>query len=187
MSVRPVFRGVVDRAFLLPNGQDGAAVRLADAGSFAAGLRSATRRAPWSRSATSVVTSGACWGRGARGVSVSSEPLHLVWFAGGGGSSCGAKMHLGRDVDYALNHDAVALRMHEVNHPGTIHMCADAFAAEPEELEHGRPIGTMWFSPDCTHHSVARGSAPKSERIRGLCWCILPWARRSAEAGGRRR
>jgi hypothetical protein len=31
MSVRPVFRGVVDRAFLLPNGQDGAAVRLADA------------------------------------------------------------------------------------------------------------------------------------------------------------
>jgi DNA (cytosine-5)-methyltransferase 1 len=117
-------------------------------------------------------------------VSVSSEPLHLVWFAGGGGSSCGAKMHLGRDVDYALNHDAVALRMHEVNHPGAIHMCADAFAADPEELEHGRPIGTMWFSPDCTHHSVARGSAPKSERIRGLCWCILPWARRSAAAGG---
>src|SRR4051812_7960669 len=93
-------------------------------------------------------------------------------------------MHLGRDVDYALNHDAVALRMHEVNHPGTMHMCADAFSAHPEELERGRPIATMWFSPDCTHHSVARGSAPKSERIRGLCWCIIPWARRSAEAGG---
>jgi DNA (cytosine-5)-methyltransferase 1 len=111
-------------------------------------------------------------------VSASLEPLHLVWFAGGGGSSCGAKMHLGRDVDYALNHDAVALRMHEVNHPGTIHMCADVFAAQPEELEPERAIGTMWFSPDCTHHSKARGSAPKSERIRGLAWCVIPWARK---------
>lgn len=44
-------------------------------------------------------------------------PLDLVWFAGGGGSSEGAKQALGKPVDYALNHNPVALAMHEANSP----------------------------------------------------------------------
>jgi hypothetical protein len=44
MSVRPVFQGVVDRAFLLPNGQNGAAVRL-DEGRLICGWAQA-RHAP---------------------------------------------------------------------------------------------------------------------------------------------
>lgn len=105
------------------------------------------------------------------------RPLDLVWFAGGGGSSQGFRQAMGRDPDYALNHNPTALRMHEVNHPRTTHLFSDAFAASPLELEPGRPIGSMWFSPDCTHHSKARGSAPKSKRIRGLAWCVIPWAK----------
>jgi DNA (cytosine-5)-methyltransferase 1 len=33
-------------------------------------------------------------------------------FAGGGGASTGIEAALGRAVDYAINHDAEALRMH---------------------------------------------------------------------------
>lgn len=105
------------------------------------------------------------------------DEKHATWFAGGGGSSQGFKQAFGRDVDYALNHDAVALRMHEVNHSGAITWCADAMAASPLELEPDCALGSMWFSPDCTHHSKARGGAPKSERIRGLAWCVIPWAK----------
>lgn len=103
-------------------------------------------------------------------------PLNVVWFAGGGGSSEGMR-EAGFAPDYALNHNATALWMHQVNHPDCTHLCDDATAVHPMTLEPGRPIRAFWASPDCTHFSVARGSAPKSPRIRGLAWCILPWAK----------
>lgn len=103
-------------------------------------------------------------------------PLNIVWFAGGGGSSEGMR-EAGFDPDYALNHNGVALAMHQVNHPRCTHLCDDAMAVHPMTLEPGRPVRTFWASPDCTHFSIARGSAPKSPRIRGLAWCIVPWAK----------
>lgn len=33
-----------------------------------------------------------------------------------------------------------------------------------------------WFSPDCTHHSKARGGKPKDKKIRGLAWVTVKWA-----------
>lgn len=42
-------------------------------------------------------------------------------FAGGGGASTGIEMALGLSPDIAVNHDAVALAMHAVNHPQTLH------------------------------------------------------------------
>jgi len=102
--------------------------------------------------------------------------LNIVWFAGGGGSSEGMA-EAGFAPDYALNHNGTALAMHQVNHPGCVHLCDDAFAAYPLTLEPGRKIRAFWASPDCTHFSVARGAAPKSPRIRGLAWCIIPWAK----------
>lgn len=102
--------------------------------------------------------------------------LNIVWFAGGGGSSEGMA-EAGFTPDYALNHNGTALAMHQVNHPGCVHLCDDAFAAYPLTLEPGRKIRAFWASPDCTHFSVARGGAPKSPRIRGLAWCIIPWAK----------
>lgn len=102
--------------------------------------------------------------------------LNIVWFAGGGGSSEGMA-EAGFAPDYALNHNGTALAMHQVNHPSCVHLCDDAFAAYPLTLEPGRKIRAFWASPDCTHFSVARGAAPKSPRIRGLAWCIIPWAK----------
>lgn len=103
--------------------------------------------------------------------------LVIVWFAGGGGSSIGLTKALGVEPDYALNHNITALAMHQVNHPNTIHLAEDAFAPDPASLGGGRPVDVFWASPDCTHHSKARGSAPVSERIRGLCWVVADWAR----------
>ena len=34
----------------------------------------------------------------------------------------------------------------------------------------------LWASPECTHHSLARGGRPRSEQSRATAWAILKWA-----------
>ena len=97
-------------------------------------------------------------------------------FAGGGGASTGIELALGRAVDIAINHDPEALALHQVNHPQTRHYCEDVFAVDPRAVTGGRRVGLAWFSPDCTHHSKARGGKPREKRIRGLAWVAKKWA-----------
>ena len=99
-------------------------------------------------------------------------------FAGGGGASLGVEMALGRSPDVAINHDADALAMHEVNHPKTLHLNSNIWQVDPNEVMPGQPIGLMWASPDCKHHSKAKGSKPLSRNIRDLAWVVVLWAKR---------
>ncbi len=97
-------------------------------------------------------------------------------FAGGGGASTGIEMAIGRSVDIAINHDPAAIAMHEANHPDTDHYCENVWDVDPREAAAGRPVGLAWFSPDCTHHSKARGGKPREQKIRGLAWVSVRWA-----------
>ncbi|WP_430470035.1 DNA cytosine methyltransferase [Thalassospira lucentensis] len=99
-------------------------------------------------------------------------------FAGGGGASTGIEMALGRPVNIAINHDANAVIMHQANHPHTKHLCEDVFAVDPVAVCKGRRVGLAWFSPDCTHHSKAKGGKPRSKKIRGLAWVVVDWAKK---------
>ncbi|MFD3261888.1 DNA cytosine methyltransferase [Paenibacillus lentus] len=97
-------------------------------------------------------------------------------FAGGGGASTGIELATGRSVDIAINHDPAAISMHRVNHPETKHYREDVWGVDPREVTGGRPVGLAWFSPDCTHHSIARGGKPREKNIRGLAWVAVRWA-----------
>lgn len=97
-------------------------------------------------------------------------------FAGGGGASEGIEQAFGRAVDIAINHDGEALAMHEANHPTTKHYREDVFAIHPGFVTGQQPIGLAWFSPDCKHHSKAKGGKPREKGIRGLAWVTLKWA-----------
>ena len=97
-------------------------------------------------------------------------------FAGGGGASTGIEMALGRSPDIAINHDATALAMHEVNHPKTLHLVSDIWDVDPRKAVAGRPVGLAWFSPDCKHFSKAKGGKPVEKKIRGLAWVVVHWA-----------
>ncbi len=97
-------------------------------------------------------------------------------FAGGGGASTGIEAALGRPVDVAINHDPVALAVHRANHPGTHHLTADVWEVRPREATGGRPVDVLWLSPDCRHHSRAKGSKPKSDSVRSLAWVAIRWA-----------
>lgn len=100
-------------------------------------------------------------------------------FAGGGGTSTGIEWALGPTaVDVAINHDPLAIAMHRINHPHTRHYCESVFSVDPWDVARNRDVALFWLSPDCTHHSRAKGGKPVSNARRGLAWTALKWARR---------
>lgn len=66
-------------------------------------------------------------------------------FAGGGGASTGIEAALGRNIDYAINHDPQAVAMHKANHPKTYHFCEDVWEVEPRTVTKGREVALAWF------------------------------------------
>lgn len=107
--------------------------------------------------------------RGQRGLIIDN-------FAGGGGASLGIEQALWAAPDYAINHDPIALGVHAVNHPHTEHRIEDVFHTDPRDLAKGRPIALVWLSPDCKHHSKAKGGKPRDKNIRALAWVAIRWA-----------
>ncbi|WP_234196231.1 DNA cytosine methyltransferase [Pseudacidovorax sp. NFM-22] len=102
--------------------------------------------------------------------------LVIDLFAGGGGASTGIEQAIGRPVDVAINHDAEAIGMHEINHPQTRHYRADIREVDPLAVTRGQAVGLLHASPDCTHHSQALGGQPRKAEIRSLAWQVLRWA-----------
>lgn len=101
-------------------------------------------------------------------------PMIIDSFAGGGGASTGIELALGRSPDVAINHDEVALSMHAKNHPATHHVINSVYAIDPRDLPaRGQRVGLSWFSPDCKHHSKAKGGKPLNKNIRDLAWVVV--------------
>jgi DNA (cytosine-5)-methyltransferase 1 len=98
-------------------------------------------------------------------------------FAGGGGASTGIELAIGRSPDIAVNHDPVAIAMHAANHPETRHLCGDVWDVDPVGVTNGETVDLAWFSPDCKHHSKAKGGKPRDAKIRALAWVVVRWAR----------
>lgn len=97
--------------------------------------------------------------------------LIIDCFAGGGGASVGIEMALGRQVDIAINHDPLAIKMHEMNHPDTFHYTEDIMKVSiRDRIKQDDVVKLMWASPDCTQHSRAKGGKPVEKGLR-----ILPY------------
>jgi DNA (cytosine-5)-methyltransferase 1 len=76
------------------------------------------------------------------------------YFCGAGGSSTGALQTGLVRVRTAANHWDKALETHASNHAATRHVLCDLSSFNPRRI----PAATIgWFSPECTHHSSARG------------------------------
>lgn len=102
-----------------------------------------------------------------------SEEIVVDMFAGAGGASCGLGM-AGIHVHAAINHDPVAVSLHARNHPETEHHVQDVYTLSPQWVTRGRRVGLLWMSPDCTHHSKAKGGAPTRDvRRRELAMVLV--------------
>lgn len=93
------------------------------------------------------------------------------FFCGAGGASVGIE-EFGVKVDFAVNHDQTAIRLHSRNHPETYHMTEDIFTSEVERFVAGRKVSLIWASPDCTHFSKAKGKTPRKQGIRMLPYAV---------------
>jgi DNA (cytosine-5)-methyltransferase 1 len=101
-------------------------------------------------------------------------------FCGAGGTSTGlleAAHELGVKMDLtAVNHWPVAIDTHTANHPAARHLCASVDSLNPRSLYKENELDVLWASPECTHHSIARGGKPINDQSRASAWCVTRWA-----------
>lgn len=101
-------------------------------------------------------------------------------FCGAGGTSTGlaracADLGLGLEL-MAINHWQVAIETHVLNHPGARHLCESLDNVDPRKMVPEGHLKILVASPECTHHSIARGGKPMSDQSRATAWHILRWA-----------
>lgn len=101
-------------------------------------------------------------------------------FCGAGGTSSGlyhACDHASVRLDLvAINHWTVAIQTHTSNHPDARHICAPLEGLDPRKAVPSGRLDILVASPECTHHSIARGGRPVSDQLRASAWHILRWA-----------
>lgn len=101
-------------------------------------------------------------------------------FCGAGGTSTGAVealQALGHRVELtAVNHWDVAIATHSANHPEARHLCASVDSLNPRHLFKEGELDILWASPECTHHSTARGGRPINDQSRATGHCVTRWA-----------
>jgi len=76
----------------------------------------------------------------------------------------------------AVNHWPVAVATHAANHPEARHLCTAIDDIDPRKLYEPGQLDMLWASPECTHHSIARGGRPISDQSRATAWCVIRWA-----------
>jgi DNA (cytosine-5)-methyltransferase 1 len=101
-------------------------------------------------------------------------------FCGAGGTSEGAVEAI-RALGFApqltaINHWDVAIATHTANHPTARHLCTSLDNINPRHLFKEGELEILWASPECTHHSVARGGKPINDQSRATAWCVVRWA-----------
>jgi DNA (cytosine-5)-methyltransferase 1 len=76
----------------------------------------------------------------------------------------------------AVNHWPIAVESHKKNHPDASHYCINLDAARPIEIVPEGYLDLLMASPECTHHSRARGGKPLNDQSRMSCWHVVRWA-----------
>lgn len=105
-----------------------------------------------------------------------SKPIVIDLFCGAGGESQGIHWAMGDDIElFAVNHWETACETHAINFPLDHTICQDIQTVIPTDLAKGRDVELMWASPECTHHSVARGGKPMDDQSRCTPFDIPRW------------
>lgn len=101
-----------------------------------------------------------------------------LW-CGGGGTSTGLRRaveKLGYKLELtAVNHWKIAVATHSQNHPDARHYCKAVDSVSPLELFPNRKLDLLLASPECVHHSKARGGKPRDEQKRADAWDLKRW------------
>ena len=101
-------------------------------------------------------------------------------FCGAGGTSKGlgrACSRLGYGLKLrAINHWPTAIATHQTNQPDAEHICERLERVDPRHVVQSGRLDLLIASPECKHHSNARGGRPMSDQQRASAWIVLRWA-----------
>jgi DNA (cytosine-5)-methyltransferase 1 len=107
-------------------------------------------------------------------------------FCGAGGTSTGlVKAVEELEAEYgiklrlklvAVNHWDVAIATHSANHSFAQHKCSGLTGVEPRSVIPGY-LDLLVASPECTHHSNARGGKPMNDQSRSSGADVVRWIR----------
>lgn len=87
----------------------------------------------------------------------------LDLFCGAGGSSCGAK-RAGAEIVGGVDLWPLATDTFQLNFPNAKVYPENIKDLSPEKVaREGGRVDLLLASPECTHHSVAKGNAPRDE------------------------
>lgn len=111
---------------------------------------------------------------------IKQKTIHAVdLFCGAGGTSTGlvnAVNDLGFEIKLtAINHWDVAIATHSKNHEDVAHFCQSIDSIDPINVVPGGRLQLLVASPECTHHSNARGGKPRSDQKRADAWLLMRW------------
>lgn len=95
-------------------------------------------------------------------------------YCGAGGTTTGAEQSGKVEVVLAVNHWRPAILAHRENYPNTRHIHARIDHVDPQEFA-GDSIEMIFASPECTHHSSARGGRPVEDQKRAGGWDVVKW------------
>lgn len=100
-------------------------------------------------------------------------------FCGAGGTSTGLLM-AAQDLGYetnliAINHWEVAIATHSRNHGDVTHYCQSIDTLDPLKIIPDGRLQLLVASPECIHHSNARGGKPRSDQKRADAWMLIRW------------
>lgn len=93
-------------------------------------------------------------------------------FCGAGGTSQGAEQSGAARVVCAVNHWNIAVETHSANFPHARHINSRLDQVNPGECPR---INLLFASPECIHHSRARGGRPTNDQARSGAWDIMRW------------
>lgn len=96
-------------------------------------------------------------------------------FCGAGGFTNGAEASGHVHVVLAVNHWRTAIFTHQNNHPNTRHICARIEHMDARNDATLPELDLIMASPECTHHSNARGGRPVSDQKRQQPFALLDW------------
>ena len=96
-------------------------------------------------------------------------------FCGAGGTSTGAEMSGRVKVVLAVNCWPTAIASHKANHPHAMHVCKRIDHVDPRQDKSLPEFDLLMASPECTHHSIARGGRPIDDQRRATPWDVLNW------------
>jgi DNA (cytosine-5)-methyltransferase 1 len=112
---------------------------------------------------------------------VMGRTIHAIdLFCGAGGTSSGLaraceRLSVGLDLT-AVNHWERAIETHAANHPSARHLCETLDSINARSVAPAGKLDLLMASPECTHHSTARGGKPMDDQSRASAWHVVRWA-----------